>query len=340
MKKLNIIMNEKIYKDQYSFYSENVDCKSIVEGLKEKFDIKLFARKTNVKKKNKLLFFNISLSNSILIFLFNIIRSLRNRKKCSFLIISITPYTFFSYLILFFFSKNIFLYLRSDGFKEYSFILGRKWTFLYSIMFYVITKKTKIIACDTNLSKGKNFYYVKPSEIDEDWLLNRKIQKNEKIKILYVGRFKVEKGIFNFIELFGKIDDVNINLSITSDELPLIKISDDRIKFLPYISQKKKLIELYDNHDILILPSYTEAYPKVIDEALSRLKPVIVFKDIKHVIKGRSGVYCAERNALNLKETIYFITNNYDKIVFQIKKNKLPTKKIFLDSLSSIIYNN
>ena len=41
-------MNERIYKDQYYFYSENVDCKSIVEGLKERFDIKLFARKTKV----------------------------------------------------------------------------------------------------------------------------------------------------------------------------------------------------------------------------------------------------------------------------------------------------
>ena len=340
MKKLNIIMNEKIYNDQLFFYSENIDCKSIVEGLKEKFDTRLFARSTNFKKNNKLKFNNIFLSNNIFSYLFKIFLSLKKKSGSIYFIISITPYTFFAYLILFFFSKNIFLYLRSDGFKEYSSILGSKWIFLYSIMFYTITKKTKIIACDADLSKGKNFYYVKPSEIDEDWLLNRKIQKNQKIKILYVGRFKVEKGIFNLIELLGKIDDGNINLSITCDESKVIKISDDRIKFLPYVSEKKKLIELYDNHDILILPSYTEAYPKVIDEALSRLKPVIVFRDIKHVINGRLGVYCSERNPLNLKETIYFINNNYDKIVSQIKKNELPTKKFFLDSLSSIIYNN
>ena len=68
MKKLNIIMNEKIYKDQYYFYSENIDCKSIVEGLNQKFQIKLFARRTKFKKKNKLAFFNISLSNNIFIF--------------------------------------------------------------------------------------------------------------------------------------------------------------------------------------------------------------------------------------------------------------------------------
>jgi len=41
MKKLNIIMNERIYKDQYNFYSENIDCKSIVEGLKKNFELKL-----------------------------------------------------------------------------------------------------------------------------------------------------------------------------------------------------------------------------------------------------------------------------------------------------------
>lgn len=340
MKKLNIIMNEKIYNDESFFYSENIDCKSIVEGLKEKFEIKLFARKTKLKKNNKLKFDNIFLSNNIFSYLLNIFLSLKNKSGSVYLIISITPYTFFAYLILFFFSKNIFLYLRSDGFKEYSSILGSKWTFLYSIMFYIITKKTKIIACDADLSKGKNFYYVKPSEIDEDWLLNRKIQKNQKIKILYVGRLKVEKGIFNLIELLGKIDDENINLSITYDEPSLIKISNDRIKLLPYVSSKKKLIELYDSHDILILPSYTEAYPKVIDEALSRLKPVIVFKDIKHIINGRLGVYCVERNPVNLKEIIYFITNNYDKIISEIKKNELPTKKFFLDSLSLIINNN
>lgn len=340
MKKLNIIMNERIYYDQYSFYSENVDCKSIVEGLNEKFKTKLFARNTIFKKNNKLKFDSILLSNNIFIYLFRILLSLKNKKDSIYFIISITPYTFCAYLILFFFSKNIFLYLRSDGFKEYSSILGKRWVFLYSLMFNIVTKKAKIIACDVDLSKGKNFYYVKPSEIDQDWLLNRKIQKNQKIKILYVGRFKVEKGIFNLIEMLDKIDDRSINLSITCDQLNLMKIPDDRIKLLPYVSSKKKLIELYDSHDILILPSYTEAYPKVIDEALSRLKPVIIFKDIKHIINGRLGIYCVERNPVNLKEIIYFITNNYDQIVSEIKKNEIPTKKIFLDNLSSIIYNN
>jgi glycosyltransferase involved in cell wall biosynthesis len=340
MKKLNIIMNERIYQDQNFFYSENIDCKSIVEGLKEKFELKLFARRTTVQKKNKLFFFNIILSNNIFSFLFNIIFSLKYRKNSTYLIISITPYTFFSYLILFFFTKNIFLYLRSDGFKEYSSILGNKWIFLYSFMFYIFTKKVKIISCASALSRGKPFHLVQPSEIDNDWITGINFKKNSNIKILYIGRLKIEKGVFNLIDLLNNIDDDNINLSIVGEKTDLIKNFNNRINFLEYVSEKKELINLYDTHDILILPSYTEAHPKVIDEALSRLKPVIIFYDIKHVINGRLGVFCSERESGKLKETIYFIINNLNEIRNDIKKNILPTKEHFLDNLTRIINNN
>ena len=340
MKKLNIIINERIYQDQNCFYSENIDCKSIVEGLKEKFELKLFARRTKVKKKNKIFFFDIILSNNIFVFLFNIIFSLRYKKNSTYLIISITPYTFFSYLILFLFTKNIFLYLRSDGFKEYSSIFGDKWVFLYSFMFYIFTRKVKIISCTSALSKGKPFHFIQPSEIDNDWISNRNFQINSTIKILYIGRLKIEKGIFNLIDLLKNIDDSNINLSIVGEKSDLTKNLNNRIDFIDYVSEKKELIKLYDTHDILILPSYTEAHPKVLDEALSRLKPVIIFDEIKHVINGRLGVFCTERESHKLKETIYFIINNYHEIRNDIKKNRLPTKEYFLHNLVSIINNN
>jgi glycosyltransferase involved in cell wall biosynthesis len=230
--------------------------------------------------------------------------------------------------------------LRSDGFKEYSSIFGDKWVFFYSFMFYIFTRKVKIIACTSALSKGKPFHLIQPSEIDNDWILNRNTQINSTIKILYIGRLKIEKGIFNLIDLLNNIDDSNINLSIAGEKLDLTENLNKRINFLDYISEKKELINLYDTHDILILPSYTEAHPKVLDEALSRLKPVIIFEDIKHVINGRLGVFSSERNHDKLKETIYFVINNYQEICNDIKKNKLPTKKDFLDNLDKIISNN
>ena len=66
-------------------------------------------------------------------------------------------------------------------------------------------------------------------------------------------------------------------------------ISLKNIKFLKEFSNKKKIINLYDNHDIFILPSYTEGSPKVVLESLARKKPIIIFKDIKHVKKILRG---------------------------------------------------
>ena len=37
---------------------------------------------------------------------------------------------------------------------------------------------------------------------------------------------------------------------------------------------------MYDAHNIFILPSFTEAHPKVVDESLARMRPVIIFEDV------------------------------------------------------------
>ena len=83
------------------------------------------------------------------------------------------------------------------------------------------------------------------------------------------------------------------------------------IKILDYISNVDELIKIYDTHNIFILPSYTEAHPKVIDEALSRLLPVIIFEDIKHVVGDRKGIFVCKRNVNNFIQMAEFIFKNY-----------------------------
>jgi len=77
----------------------------------------------------------------------------------------------------------------------------------------------------------------------------------------------------------------------------------------------------------------------VVLEALARLRPVIVFKDIDHVIEDKKGVFVAERNIESLVEKIEFIKKNYESIQEEMKKNKLPTKQEFLENLTNIIVN-
>ena len=61
-------------------------------------------------------------------------------------------------------------------------------------------------------------------------------------------------------------------------------IKNSNINILKIINDTKKLIEIYDNHSILVLPSFTEGHPMVLLESLSRYRPVIIFPEIKHII--------------------------------------------------------
>ena len=56
------------------------------------------------------------------------------------------------------------------------------------------------------------------------------------------------------------------------------------VKILQTQASKLKLIKHYDDHNIFVLPSYTEGHPMVVLEALARRRPVIVFEDIQHII--------------------------------------------------------
>ena len=335
MNNLCIIGNEKIFLNKNNFYCANVDFKTITEGLKNLFNIKLIARKSNKNENFRLNLKTVLLSSSIIDFIILIFYEIIKFRKTKFLIISITPYTFCAYMILALFSSDVYLYLRSDGFKEYEYILGKKWKFLYRAMFFFFTRGAKIISCYEGLYTGKIHEMVQPSELDQKWFKNRKIiSPSKKIKLLYVGRIRVEKGIINFLDLFNKLNN-NFLLTIVGDNK--IQLFDNRVIFFHFFKNVHSLIRQYDKNDIFILPSYTEAHPKVIDEALSRLKPVVVFSEIKHVAKNRFGVFVVDRNLNQFVKKIKYIKRNYKRICKKISENLLPTKKEFLFDLISAL---
>ena len=87
----------------------------------------------------------------------------------------------------------------------------------------------------------------------------------------------------------------------------------------------------------MILPSFTEAYPYVVDESLSRSRPVIIFEDIKYIIKDKRGIFVSKRNLDSFSKTVEHIMKNYYEIQKDIEKNSLPTKKSMLKQISDIL---
>jgi glycosyltransferase involved in cell wall biosynthesis len=115
------------------------------------------------------------------------------------------------------------------------------------------------------------------------------------------------------------------------------KINQSNIKILPTQSNKTKLIKYYDDHNIFVLPSFTEGHPMVLLEALARRRPVVIFDEIEHVIGEKKGIFVTKRNFLSFLGTLNNIKKNYKKIQKDMKKNKLPTNKDFIDALERYI---
>ena len=332
-KNLVIIDNEKISEQENSFYCDNFEAK-ISEDLNEDFDVTVIARKSKISRARQINLKKIKTASNIFLFLFNIFKTFK-QKKTNYLIISISPYTFFSYLLLFFFRKKIFLYLRSDGYREYKAILGLIGPIIYGLMFKIVTFKSNVIICQEQLFRKRKNNIVFPSELNSFWLNNKQKPLLDKPRLLYVGRLKVEKGIFNLLKIFDEMKN-DAQLSIVG-RAEIVKSNNKKVSFIEYVSDPNALIKIYDNHNIFILPSFTEAHPKVIDESLARMRPVIIFEEIRHTIQNRKGIFVSKRDVESLLETINFIMKNYINIQESMTNNKLPTKKEFISQMNNIL---
>ena len=334
---LVIINNEKIFNEENGFYCDNVDIKSIPENLDKNFNVILVARNSKIKRSHQISLKKIEISSNIFGFLSNILKTFK-KNKVSYLIISITPYTFFAYLLLFFSRKKIFVYLRSNGYEEYKAILGFIGPAIYHFMFKIITFKSNIITCQKKLFTKRKSDVVFPSELNSFWLENIKNPSLDKPKLLYVGRLKVEKGTFSLLNIFNKMT-IECNLSIVG-KIENEQFRNSKVNYIGHGYNASELIKIYDNHNISILPSFTEAHPKVIDESLARKRPVIIFEEIKHIVKDKKGIFVSKRDEKSLSETIDFIMKNYIDIQTSMEKNKLPTKKEFISQMSKILSSN
>ena len=338
MKKLFIISNESIFKKRNKFFCDNLDLKSTPEGLNKKFEVNIIARSSKKKRNHEIKLKNIKVFTSIFYFITEIIRTIK-KKNSKYLIISITPFTFLACIFLKLLKKNPIVYLRSDGYGEYKSILGFIGPTIYHFMFLIISNVSTLISCRKYILRGKKGNLIQPSQIDSNWHVNSKSLNFDKTKLLYVGRIRKEKGIFSLLELIKNQNSVSLTI-VGLEKNSKKFINEKNVEVKEIESNKKNLIKYYDDHNIFILPSYTEGYPMVILESLARLRPVIVFEEIKHVVEERKGIFVSKRNTTNLLKVINYIKLNSKKIQSDIKKNKLPDKKNFLNKLSNIILNN
>ena len=328
-KKLFIFSNESIYFQDNKFYCDNIDLKSTPEGLNKKFEVNLFARKSYKKRSHEIKIKKIKIFSNLFSYISSII-NVTKEDDSKYLIISITPYTFVISLFLKLLGKKPIIYLRSDGYGEYKSILGKLGPVIYHFMFTIVTSISYLISCREYILKGKKGKIVSPSQLDSIWLRKPKNLEIKNFKLLYVGRIRIEKGIYFLANLIKNKRDISLSI-VGAEKDSSYSINQSNIKIFSNQNNKSKLIKYYDEHNIFILPSFTEGHPMVLLEALARRRPVIIFDEIKHIIGDKKGIFVSKRNFINFFGTLNHIKKNYKRIQKDMKKNKLPTNKEFLE---------
>ena len=257
-KKLFIISNESVSIQDDKFYCDNLDLKSTPEGLNKKFEVNLFARKSNKKRSHEIKIKKIKIFNNFFSYIFSV-KEASKEKDTKYLIISISPYTFLISLFLKLLGKKPIVYLRSDGYGEYKAILGKIGPIIYHFMFTIVSSISNLISCREYILKGKKGKVIYPSQLDSIWLRKPKNLEIKNFKLLYVGRIRVEKGIFFLANLIKNKRDISLSI-VGAEKGSSYNLNQSNLKILPNQSNKSKLIKFYDDHNIFILPSFTEGH--------------------------------------------------------------------------------
>ena len=334
-KKLFIFSNENIFFQEGKYFCDNIDLKSSQEGLNKKFEVNLFGRVSSKKRAHEIKLNKVKIFSNIFSYLTEVIKNSKI-ENTKFLVISISPYTFLTCVFLRIFGKTPIVYLRSDGYGEYNSILGSFGKLVYHFMFSITSIISNLISCRNYILRGKIGKVIFPSQLDSVWFKKPKSQEIKNFKLLYVGRIRLEKGVFSLANLIKNKRDISLTI-VGAEKNTSYKINQSNVNIQLTQSNKLRLIKYYDDHDIFVLPSFTEGHPMVLLEALARRRPVIIFNEIEHVIGDKKGIFVAKRNFLNFLGTLNYIKKNYKKIQKEMMKNKLPTNKEFIEEFVKAI---
>ncbi|MEK6915654.1 MAG: glycosyltransferase family 4 protein [Nanoarchaeota archaeon] len=157
-----------------------------------------------------------------------------------------------------------------------------------------------------------------PNFISKEKIIEKKKRYNK--NIIFVGRYTKIKGFEDLTEVARLVPELNFNLIGNNEYLPNIK----NMYNIGEIDNSKMHKE-YDKNSILILPSYTEAFPMVILEAMARGLVILVsdLPGMREIVKeGHNGYLFPPGDIQKMKKIILYLKNN-PKEIERISKNNL-----------------
>ncbi len=173
----------------------------------------------------------------------------------------------------------------------------------------------------------------------EKFKLSKQTNNNNNFRIGVIGRLEPQKGHIYFLEavemLNGKYRDVEFTIvgeGSLKSELELkcrdLKI-ENRVEFLGF---KKDILSVFNELDLLVLPSLYEGLPLVALEAGASGKPIVatnVDGTTEAVINNKTGILVPSKDSQALNEAIEKLLNDRNSIIEYGKNARKHIEKNF-----------
>lgn len=253
------------------------------------------------------------------------------------------------------FNKKVILHIHGSRFKDFYDESANK-----KVIISNLQKADKLVVLSQS---WKEWFFAIGINSENIIVLNnivdypkiKKVNRENKVKILFLGEVGERKGVFDIIETIAKNresfkDEIILKIGGNKETDRLLQKIDeydlsDFVKFEGWVSGEKK-INLLNWADIFILPSFNEGLPIAILEAMSYGKAIISSPvgGIAEIVQfGINGILVEPGNQKEIFESINFFINNKNKIeTFGNQSKKIVEPfypKSVLRSLLAI-YNN
>lgn len=128
-------------------------------------------------------------------------------------------------------------------------------------------------------------YFISDCIVPQEVSIQPRSAPNDTFKLIFVGRLEPEKGLLVLLEAIIVLRKAGLDLNLTIvgegqsrrdlEERIEKDLMGDFVKLKGYVPFGQDLFELYTRHDLMVISSFSEGLPKIINEARAFALPIV-----------------------------------------------------------------